>query len=144
MILFFYYRTFWFSESWSTQTLNLRTGPIYCYYHQEFWTTAPVATIREGSFVLLVYCYYFQVWSFCVDPCNNHYASWVLRWKMCQMCLPNFCGNTGFTHGQKWASSHVYMGHRRICKITVILHTWEMTEPIYSFLKNNAGVFIAS
>ena len=27
-----------------------------------------------------------------------------------------------------------------ICKITVILHTWEMTEVIYSFLRNNAGV----
>lgn len=26
-----------------------------------------------------------------------------------------------------------------ICKITVILHTWEMTEAIYSFLRNNAG-----
>ena len=26
-----------------------------------------------------------------------------------------------------------------ICKITVILHTWEMTEAIYPFLRNNAG-----
>lgn len=27
-----------------------------------------------------------------------------------------------------------------VYKITVILHVWEMTEVVYSFLRNNAGI----
>lgn len=148
MLLFFCYRTFWFHESWATQVLNLRTGPIYCYHNQEFWIIVPVVTTQEGSFLLFPGMV-FPCWSFVTTIMQQPFEYWEERCTRCayQTFLETlaslmdkselvvmFIRGTGECEYKTFGLLCLL-----ICKITVILHTWEMTEAIYPFLRNNAG-----